>query len=38
VKQPLSKYVKPKDDYDFNKDENEVAMSEGELGSNDSDQ
>lgn len=35
---PLQKYVAPKDDYDFNKDEFEVAISEGQLAAENSDQ
>ena len=35
---PVQKYVAPKDDYDFNKDEFEVAISEGQLVAENSDQ
>ena len=38
AKMPLLKYEAPKDDYDFNKDELEVALSEGQLEADNSDQ
>ena len=38
VKLPVTKYAPPKDDYDFNKEEHEVAIGEDELQANDSDQ
>jgi hypothetical protein len=37
AKMPLQKYVAPKDDYNFNKDEFEVAISEGQLEAENSD-
>lgn len=35
---PVQKYAPPKDDYDFNKEENEVAIGEEELAIDSSDQ
>jgi len=31
VKLPVKQYAPPKEDYDFNKDENEVAIDEAQL-------